>query len=84
MDYNDQSGSEMSTQKESDGYPVQIAEVTREKLVLNEEALEMVLTQPQLEDLPVMVLSCAGIFRSGRSFLLNLLIRYLNQGVSTV
>ncbi|XP_033116610.1 atlastin-2-like [Anneissia japonica] len=82
MDYNDQSGSGMSTQEESDGYPVQIAEVTREKLILNEEALEMVLTQPQLEDLPVMVLSCAGIFRSGRSFLLNLLIRYLNQGCS--
>ncbi|XP_032872786.1 atlastin-2-like [Amblyraja radiata] len=44
---------------------------------LNVKALESILLSPSVRDLNVMVLSVAGAFRKGKSFLLDFLLRYL-------
>ncbi|XP_033116089.1 atlastin-1-like, partial [Anneissia japonica] len=62
-----------------EGTQVQIASVREGKLEINKKVLENILMKPQWKDERVMVLSIAGIFQSGKSFLLNLLIRYLSQ-----
>ena len=49
---------------------------------LDEEALEEVLLQPQIRDKEVVIVSVAGAFRKGKSFLLDFFLRYLNAQVS--
>ncbi|XP_069750164.1 atlastin-3-like isoform X2 [Narcine bancroftii] len=44
---------------------------------LDEKALESILLQESIRDLNVMVLSVAGAFRKGKSFLLDFMLRYL-------
>ena len=44
---------------------------------LNEELLENILLSEEVRDSKVMVLSVAGAFRQGKSFLLNFFIKYL-------
>jgi len=44
---------------------------------LNEELLEKILLSEEVKDSKVMVLSVAGAFRQGKSFLLNFFIKYL-------
>lgn len=51
---------------------------------LNLEALEDILLLDEVRDKKVVVLSVAGAFRKGKSFLLDFLLRYLNNGVSRV
>lgn len=48
---------------------------------LDETALEKVLLREDVRDLPVAVVSVAGAFRKGKSFLLDFFIRYLRSGV---
>ncbi|CAH1639941.1 unnamed protein product [Spodoptera littoralis] len=45
---------------------------------LDEEALRRVLLRQDVRGLPVVVVSVAGAFRGGKSFLLNFFLRYLN------
>ncbi|XP_063905428.1 atlastin-like [Zophobas morio] len=46
-------------------------------ILLNEEALRNILTQDEIRDRYVAVISITGAFRGGKSFLLNFLLRYL-------
>ncbi|XP_033117753.1 atlastin-1-like isoform X3 [Anneissia japonica] len=65
-----------------DGHPVQIVEVKNKQLELYEDRLESILMQPRLKDIPVVVLSVAGVARAGKSFLLNLFIKYFSHNCS--
>ncbi|CAG7730627.1 unnamed protein product [Allacma fusca] len=47
---------------------------------LDEKALETVLLQDDIKDLPVAVVSVAGAFRKGKSFILDFFLRYLKCG----
>eukprot|EP00047_Mylnosiga_fluctuans_P002064 m.223023 g.223023 ORF g.223023 m.223023 type:complete len:520 (+) comp10863_c0_seq1:1754-3313(+) len=49
------------------------------RLEINQAGLEAILLNPEIKDLPVAVLCVAGIFRSGKSFLLNFFLSYLSQ-----
>ena len=46
-------------------------------LVLNTEALQKVLKNPDCRDLPVVVICLVGPFRTGKSFFLNLFLHYV-------
>lgn len=61
--------------------PVQIVEIDEEQnhFQLNEEALAQVLAQVPA-DCKVSVVAVAGAFRTGKSFLLDLFLRYLRAG----
>ncbi|CAK8679212.1 unnamed protein product [Clavelina lepadiformis] len=48
---------------------------------LNKEALDKIFHHPDVKENPVMVVSVTGPMRSGKSFLLNLLIHYLSSEV---
>ncbi|KAL7677747.1 hypothetical protein ACOME3_003984 [Neoechinorhynchus agilis] len=62
------------------GHPVQIVDVSPEhKFQLNEQALRSVLFQPKCRSRRVAVLSVAGAFRRGKSFLLDFFLRYLRR-----
>ena len=47
------------------------------KFKLDIEALEEILCEDDVRDKPVVVLSVAGAFRKGKSFLLDFFLRYL-------
>uniref|UniRef100_A0A3Q2XBR5 Atlastin GTPase 2 n=1 Tax=Hippocampus comes TaxID=109280 RepID=A0A3Q2XBR5_HIPCM len=59
--------------------PVQIlrAEEERRGFELDAGALEEILLQERVRDLPVAVVSVAGAFRKGKSFLLDFMLRYM-------
>ena len=46
---------------------------------LDEDAISSILMKKDIMDLPIVVISVAGAFRKGKSFLLNFLLRYLNN-----
>jgi len=75
--------SEISSEKEKamKGQPVQIVEISDEdhSFKLNEEALVKILSNEKVKDLPVCVVSVAGAFRRGKSFLLDFFLRYLSR-----
>ena len=48
---------------------------------LDHEALEDILLSDEVRDRKVVVISVAGAFRKGKSFLLDFLIRYLDREV---
>ena len=49
---------------------------------LNVEALESILLKPSISNKKVVVVSVAGAFRKGKSFLLDFFLRYLQNNVS--
>jgi len=75
--------SEITSEKEKamKGQPVQIVEISDEdhSFKLNEEALIKILSNEKVKDLPVCVVSVAGAFRRGKSFLLDFFLRYLSR-----
>ncbi|KAF6026044.1 atl [Bugula neritina] len=61
------------------GYPVQIVSVGDEhSFQLEEQNLRAILNKNGVKNKPVVIVSVAGAFRKGKSFLLNFFIRYLN------
>ncbi|KAL1421954.1 hypothetical protein MTO96_003946 [Rhipicephalus appendiculatus] len=67
------------------GEPVQILRVEDgQNIVFDERALEDILLADHVKDHPVVVVSIAGAYRQGKSFLLNFLLTYLrHNGRST-
>ncbi|KAH7939919.1 hypothetical protein HPB52_019359 [Rhipicephalus sanguineus] len=67
------------------GQPVQILRVKENHSVeFNESELERILLADNVKDRPVVVISIAGAYRQGKSFLLSFLLRYLkNNGDPT-
>lgn len=64
--------------------PVQIVTVCREdhSFALDTEALARILLAPRVRDKHVVVLSVAGAFRKGKSFLLDFMLRYMYRKVN--
>ncbi|GAB6021766.1 hypothetical protein CHUAL_004344 [Chamberlinius hualienensis] len=62
------------------GHPIQIV-ISKDDHVfeLNEEALEKLLLDEKVRDKQVVVVSVAGAFRKGKSFLLDFFLRYLKS-----
>lgn len=64
----------------SKGKAVQIVKSDDENsFTLDEKALSGILLDPRVRNSKVMVLSVAGAYRKGKSFLLNFFLRYLNN-----
>lgn len=63
------------------GLPVVVAE-NDHSFTLDESALEKILLDPRVKDSNVIVLSVAGAYRKGKSFILNFFLRYLSAQVS--
>jgi atlastin len=62
------------------GRPVQIVDITSDhKFKLNEENLLSILNHPKARMRKVCVVSVAGAFRKGKSFLLDFYLRYLTR-----
>ncbi|KAK3919829.1 Atlastin [Frankliniella fusca] len=60
------------------GHPVPIVLVSKDhKFELDEEALERILLQDHVKDKHVVIVSVAGAFRKGKSFLLDFFLRYM-------
>jgi len=65
------------------GSPIQIVIVNDDHtFALDEEKLEEILLKPQLQDKKVVVVSVAGAFRKGKSFLLDFFLRFLSAEVN--
>lgn len=63
------------------GEAVSVVEITdKNALYVNEKALKDILLVDDIKDLPVVVISIAGAYRTGKSFMLNFLLRYLRSG----
>lgn len=64
--------------------PIQIVVANQDdhKFELDAGALEKILMQDHIKDLNVVVLSVAGAFRKGKSFLLDFMLRYFHNQVS--
>ncbi|XP_016312445.1 atlastin-2-like [Sinocyclocheilus anshuiensis] len=73
------SGVEMSCSdpEASGAVQIVIADEEHHQFSLDEEALEQILLQERVRDLHVVVVSVAGAFRKGKSFLLDFMLRYM-------
>lgn len=65
------------------GHPVQIVSVQDDHTFeLDEENLDSILLRPEVQSKKAVVVSVAGAFRKGKSFLLDFFLRYINADVS--
>lgn len=60
--------------------PIVIAEENHQ-FILDEKALENILLKDDIKDRNVVVVSVAGAFRKGKSFLLDFFLRYMRATV---
>ncbi|XP_078086322.1 atlastin-2-like isoform X4 [Mustelus asterias] len=87
----DESGSQETAMNSDDvpmkeARPIQVvlAHEDNHHFDLDEESLEQILLQEHIRDLNVVVVSVAGAFRKGKSFLLDFMLRYMyNQNPGT-
>lgn len=64
------------------GYPVQVVSVEDDHTFqLDEEKLDEILLHPDIQGRKAVVVSVAGAFRKGKSFLLDFFLRYLSAEV---
>lgn len=64
------------------GHPIQIVSVEDDHTFqLDEAALDEILLNVNIQDRKAVVVSVAGAFRKGKSFLLDFFLRYLNAEV---
>lgn len=61
--------------------PIVVADEDEHQFSVDEQALERVLLQEHVRDLNVVVVSVAGAFRKGKSFLLDFMLRYMYHQV---
>lgn len=61
------------------GHELQIVRTSDECIELDESALKRLLLDERVKDKPVAVVSVAGAFRTGKSFLLGFFLRYLQN-----
>ena len=75
--------SEAEPQVSGGDRPVQIVKIDDESethnFILDEEALNEILNKDNIRDKPICIISVAGAFRKGKSFLLNFMLRYLES-----
>lgn len=63
---------------------MQIIKIAGDELEINENNLDRILKSDELRDRFVVVISVAGAFRRGKSFLLGFFIRFLEAMVSKI
>lgn len=72
-----------SVGEDSGAHPIQIVRVQEDhSFDLDMDALQRVLLSDEVKDRKVVVVSVAGAFRKGKSFLLDYLLRFLNNKVA--
>ena len=78
-------GSNSDAQSNAQGHPVHILEKNAESGIyeLQTDNLKNLLLAPEVKDKHVCVLAVAGAFRTGKSFLLDFLLRYCANRVSS-
>lgn len=65
------------------GKPIPIVLAEEEhQFILDEEALESILLKDDVKDRNVVVVSVAGAFRKGKSFILDFFLRYMKATVN--
>lgn len=75
--------SECHPSDQTDGEPIQVVVATEShSFELNIEALERLLLSEEVRDRHVCIVTVAGAFRKGKSFLLDFMLRYLNKKAS--
>ncbi|XP_055313931.1 atlastin-like [Sitodiplosis mosellana] len=70
--------SHQDTSADDKSHGIQLVSPKDKTFVLNGAALSSILNNDDLEDRHLVIISIAGPFRQGKSFLLNFFIRYLN------
>jgi atlastin len=66
-------------------HPVQVVKVSEDHIYeLDEDALSEILLKDDVRDRTVVIISVAGAFRKGKSFLLDFFIRYMYATVSVL
>lgn len=64
--------------------PIKIVDIDNHVYTLNEELLIKVLNNPEIRNRKIAVISVAGAFRKGKSFLLGFFLRYLYAQVCSL